>query len=280
MNSQYGTLYVVATPIGNLEDISGRAIQTLKSVGRVLAEDTRRTQQLFSHFGIRNQLVSLHDHNERQRVENIEQWLSDGEDLALVSDAGTPLISDPGYHVVSTLREKGFNIVPIPGASALIAALSVAGLPTDRFCFEGFLPAKPSGRRKKIASLKSEARTWVFYESSHRIQQCIDDLVSELGDERKVVIARELTKRFETVISGPLVDIVSILANDANQLRGEFVVMVEGRAQEESTQQVSAEQLLSLLVPHLPTKLAAQITSEVTGENKKALYQQALEMKR
>ncbi|WMS88684.1 16S rRNA (cytidine(1402)-2'-O)-methyltransferase [Pleionea litopenaei] len=280
MNSQYGTLYVVATPIGNLEDISGRAIQTLKSVGRVLAEDTRRTQQLFSHFGIRNQLVSLHDHNERQRVENIEQWLSDGEDLALVSDAGTPLISDPGYHVVSTLREKGFNIVPIPGASALIAALSVAGLPTDRFCFEGFLPAKPSGRRKKIASLKSEARTWVFYESSHRIQQCIDDLVSELGDERKVVIARELTKRFETVISGPLVEIVSILANDSNQLRGEFVVMVEGRAQEESTQQVSGEQLLSLLVPHLPTKLAAQITSEVTGENKKALYQQALEMKR
>ncbi len=279
MDSQSGTLYVVATPIGNLQDISQRALSTLSSVDRVLAEDTRHTQHLLTNFSIKSSLVSLHDHNERQRVEQVSQWLSAGEQLALVSDAGTPLISDPGYILVNQLRQAGFKVVPIPGPCAIIAALSAAGLPTDRFCFEGFLSAKSSARKRQLEELKKETRTWVFYESSHRIRACIDDMCEVLGKDRELVVARELTKRFETILAGSVADLQNVLQQDENQSRGEFVVIVKGVEAATLEAQVSASQLLEELVPHLPTKLAAQITANITGESKKALYQRALELK-
>ncbi len=279
MDSQSGTLYVVATPIGNLQDISQRALTTLSSVDRVLAEDTRHTQQLLTNFSIKSSLVSLHDHNERQRVEQVSQWLSAGEQLALVSDAGTPLISDPGYFLVNQLRQAGFKVVPIPGPCAIIAALSAAGLPTDRFCFEGFLSAKSSARKRQLEELKKETRTWVFYESSHRIQACIEDMCDVLGNDREVVVARELTKRFETILAGSLSELQNLLQQEPNQRRGEFVVIVKGAEASELEPEVSASQLLEELVPHMPTKLAAQITANITGESKKVLYQRALELK-
>ena len=279
MASQLGTLYVVATPIGNLDDLSKRAIDTLKQVQRILAEDTRRSQQLLTNFSIRGSLTSLHDHNERQRVEQVKAWLAQGDDLALISDAGTPLISDPGYVLVNQLRQDGFNVVPIPGPCAIITALSVAGLPTDRFCFEGFLPAKPSGRRKVLQAMSEESRTWVFYESSHRVLECLKDMNQVLGAERELVLARELTKRFETVISGTCEEVMAILSSDSNQCRGEFVIMVKGLPEVTSAPPVSPELLLQELLPHVSTKTASQIAAKLTGLPKKELYQMALGLK-
>lgn len=279
MASQLGTLYVVATPIGNLDDLSKRAIDTLKQVQRILAEDTRRSQQLLTNFSIRGSLTSLHDHNERQRVEQVKAWLAQGDDLALISDAGTPLISDPGYVLVNQLRQDGFNVVPIPGPCAIITALSVAGLPTDRFCFEGFLPAKPSGRRKVLQAMSEESRTWVFYESSHRVLECLKDMNQVLGAERELVLARELTKRFETVISGTCEEVMAVLSSDSNQCRGEFVIMVKGLPEVTSAPPVSPELLLQELLPHVSTKTASQIAAKLTGLPKKELYQMALGLK-
>ncbi|PWK47945.1 16S rRNA (cytidine(1402)-2'-O)-methyltransferase [Pleionea mediterranea] len=279
MASQLGTLYVVATPIGNLDDLSKRAIDTLKQVQRILAEDTRRSQQLLTNFSIRGSLTSLHDHNERQRVEQVKAWLAQGDDLALISDAGTPLISDPGYVLVNQLRQDGFNVVPIPGPCAIITALSVAGLPTDRFCFEGFLPAKPSGRRKVLQAMSEESRTWVFYESSHRVLECLKDMNQVLGAERELVLARELTKRFETVISGTCEAVMAVLSSDSNQCRGEFVIMVKGLPEVTSAPPVSPELLLQELLPHVSTKTASQIAAKLTGLPKKELYQMALGLK-
>jgi len=279
MASQLGTLYVVATPIGNLDDLSKRAIDTLKQVQRILAEDTRRSQQLLTNFSIRGSLTSLHDHNERQRVEQVKAWLAQGDDLALISDAGTPLISDPGYVLVNQLRQDGFNVVPIPGPCAIITGLSVAGLPTDRFCFEGFLPAKPSGRRKVLQAMSEESRTWVFYESSHRVLECLKDMNQVLGAERELVLARELTKRFETVISGTCEEVMAVLSSDSNQCRGEFVIMVKGLPEVTSAPPVSPELLLQELLPHVSTKTASQIAAKLTGLPKKELYQMALGLK-
>jgi 16S rRNA (cytidine1402-2'-O)-methyltransferase len=279
MASQLGTLYVVATPIGNLDDLSKRAIDTLKQVQRILAEDTRRSQQLLTNFSIRGSLTSLHDHNERQRVEQVKAWLAQGDDLALISDAGTPLISDPGYVLVNQLRQDGFNVVPIPGPCAIITALSVAGLPTDRFCFEGFLHAKPSGRRKVLQAMSEESRTWVFYESSHRVLECLKDMNQVLGAERELVLARELTKRFETVISGTCEEVMAVLSSDSNQCRGEFVIMVKGLPEVTSAPPVSPELLLQELLPHVSTKTASQIAAKLTGLPKKELYQMALGLK-
>lgn len=279
MASQLGTLYVVATPIGNLDDISKRAIDTLKQVERILAEDTRRSQQLLTNFSIRGSLTSLHDHNERQRVEQVKRWLENGDNLALISDAGTPLISDPGYVLVNQLRQDGFNVIPIPGPCAIITALSVAGLPTDRFCFEGFLPAKPSGRRKALQAMSEESRTWVFYESSHRVLDCLNDMLQLLGAERELVLARELTKRFETVLSGTCEEVLEALSSDVNQCRGEFVIMVKGVPEVATAPPVSPELLLQELLPHVSTKTASQIAAKLTGLAKKELYQMALGLK-
>jgi 16S rRNA (cytidine1402-2'-O)-methyltransferase len=279
MVSQSGTLYVVATPIGNLEDISSRALKTLTGVDKILAEDTRRTQQLLTHFGIKGSLVSLHDHNERQRIEQVIDWLQQGLQLALVSDAGTPLISDPGYVLVQALRQQGLSVVPVPGPSAIITALSAAGLPTDRFCFEGFLAAKSSARKKQLELLRQETRTCVFYESSHRIMDCLQDMQEVLGDEREVVLARELTKRFETFLYGSLARVTEQVSDDDDQQRGEFVVMIKGVDVKETTSEMSAEQVLRELLPHLPTKQAAQIAANLTGLSKRELYQMALTLK-
>ena len=277
-----GTLYIVATPIGNLGDITQRALDTLKLADRVYAEDTRNTRKLLTHFGIKGDLQALHDHNERHKVNTIKQWLDDGENIALVSDAGTPLISDPGYHLVSELGELGYQIVPIPGASAIVTALSIAGLPTDRFTFEGFLPAKNIGRNKALLANLKEPRTQVYYESSHRISVTIDALVEIFGAERKVVLARELTKLYEQVYRGDLQGLQHWINDDAMHRKGEFVLMVAGYAEEIDSDEInsSTEELLKILVDELPVKQAAVLAAKITGRKKNELYKQAMELKK
>jgi len=277
-----GTLYIVATPIGNLGDITQRALDTLKLADRIYAEDTRNTRKLLTHFGIKGDLQALHDHNERHKVNTIKQWLDDGENIALVSDAGTPLISDPGYHLVSELGELGYQIVPIPGASAIVTALSIAGLPTDRFTFEGFLPAKNIGRNKALQANLKEPRTQVYYESSHRISVTIDALVEIFGAERKVVLARELTKLYEQVYRGDLQGLQHWINDDAMHRKGEFVLMVAGYAEEIDSDEInsSTEELLKILVDELPVKQAAVLAAKITGRKKNELYKQAMELKK
>lgn len=277
---QAGILYCVATPIGNLEDMTLRAQRVLREVDKIYAEDTRVTRRLLTHFGIQNQLASLHDHNEAARVEVIRAELAQGMQLALVSDAGTPLISDPGYKLVHALGHEGLTIVPIPGASALTAALSVAGLPTDRFAFEGFLPAKPATRRKALDALSHEARTLVFYESSHRIGEMLQDVVTTFGAARQVVVLRELTKLYETVYRGTVGDLTERIATDHDMSRGEFVVVVAGHVVEESapsTLGMSAEKCMAILLEEqLPLKQAASIAAKLTGLPKNQLYKMGM----
>lgn len=274
-----GTLYCVATPIGNLEDISLRAQRVLADVDRIYAEDTRVTRRLLSHFGIQAQLSSLHDHNEAGRIAEIQAALEQGLQLALVSDAGTPLISDPGYKLVHQLGEAGHRIVPIPGASALIAALSVAGLPTDRFAFEGFLAAKPALRRKALQALQQESRTLVFYESSHRISAMLQDIVDVLGAERQVVVLRELTKMYESIYRGNAVTLLEQIHQDSDMSRGEFVVVLQGQQQEtQSGSTLATEQVLRVLLEELPVKKAAALAARLTGQSKNQLYKLALQL--
>lgn len=273
-------LYCVATPIGNLGDMSSRALDTLRSVDRIYAEDTRVTRKLLTHFGIQNGLSSLHDHNEQGRVQQVIAELQQGQSIALVSDAGTPLISDPGYHLVCDVAAAGFQIVPIPGASAVITALSVAGLPTDRFVFEGFLPAKPAGRRKHLESLHRETRTLVFYESSHRIADLLADMQSVLGAEREVVLARELTKLYESIYRGSVAELQATIQQDDNMRKGEFVVMVAGAEVQTDDEQTSldTDALLTTLLDELPVKQAAKIAAKLTGQGKNQLYRRAMEL--
>lgn len=276
-----GILYCVATPIGNLADMTERAKRILAEVDKIYAEDTRVTRGLLTHFGIQGTLASLHDYNEAGRVASIQTELEQGMQLALVSDAGTPLISDPGYKLVHALGNAGCKIVPIPGASALIAALSVAGLPTDRFVFEGFLPAKAVSRRKWLESLVDEPRTLVFYESSHRIAEMLADVASTLGEERPVVVLRELTKLFESIYRGSAGELVAQLSTDTNMSRGEFVVVVAGKVANEDQEQLSAlraDSILAVLLEELPVKQAAAIAARLTGLPKNRLYKQALAM--
>ena len=271
-------LYVVATPIGNLADISERALKVLRSVDLVAAEDTRHTKQLLMHFVIKKPLFSVHDHNEHQRVEKVLAELSAGKSIALVSDAGTPLISDPGFVVVQAVRKAGFPVVPVPGACAMVAALSAAGLPTDRFCFEGFLPAKSSGRKKQLKALEQESRTLVFYESPHRVLDSLKDMAEVLGGAREITLARELTKTFETFLSGSLEEVIAMVEQDANQRKGEFVLVLAGAKVEsdDEEQAIAAEHVLNVLLEELPVKQAAALTAKITGLKKNALYQQAL----
>ncbi|WP_447593714.1 16S rRNA (cytidine(1402)-2'-O)-methyltransferase [Aquipseudomonas campi] len=277
-----GTLYVVATPIGNLDDISARALRILRDVALIAAEDTRHSVRLLQHFGIATPLAACHEHNEREHGGRFLARLQAGEDVALISDAGTPLISDPGFHLVRQVRAAGISVVPVPGACALIAALSAAGLPSDRFIFEGFLPAKAVGRRARLEALREEPRTVIFYEAPHRILECIEDMRAVLGAERPAVLARELTKTFETLKGLPLGELHDWIAADSNQQRGECVVLVSGWQAPEGEEAVSGEALrvLDLLLAELPLKRAAALAAEITGVRKNLLYQVALERQR
>ncbi|MCI4567696.1 16S rRNA (cytidine(1402)-2'-O)-methyltransferase [Lysobacter sp. CFH 32150] len=269
-----GTLFVVATPIGNLGDLSPRALDTLKAVAAICAEDTRHTRQLLAHYGVEKPLVALHEHNEEQLAAKIVARLLAGESLALVSDAGTPLISDPGFRLVRAARAAGVRVSPVPGACAFVAALSAAGLPSDRFVFEGFLPAKASGRRERLARLVAETRTLVFYESAHRIEEALADLATAFGDERPAVLARELTKLFETVLDGTLAELRAKVATDANQRKGEFVLLVHGAGEDADAQIAEGRRLYAKLSEHLPPSTAAKLAAELSGAPRKALYGQ------
>lgn len=269
------TLYVIATPIGNLADMSHRAQQTLREVAAVCAEDTRHTRPLLAHYGIDKPLIALHDHNEEALAEKIVARLLGGESLALVSDAGTPLVSDPGFRLVRAARAAGIKVSPIPGACAAIAALSVAGLPSDRFAFEGFLPAKASGRRERLSRLAGATATLVFYESSHRIEESLADMAAIFGGDRPAVLARELTKLFETVLDGDLAGLLAQVQADPNQRRGEFVVMVQGAGDDEAAQIAEGRRLYAKLNEHLPPSTAAKLAAELSGAPRKALYGQA-----
>ena len=281
-NVPLGSLYVVATPIGNLDDISARALNILRSVALIAAEDTRHSARLLQHFGIDTPLAACHEHNERDQGGRFIARLQAGEDVALISDAGTPLISDPGYHLVRQARAAGVPVVPVPGPCALIAALSAAGLPSDRFIFEGFLPAKAAGRRARLEQVKEEPRTLIFYEAPHRILECLQDMQSVFGGERPALLARELTKTFETLKGMPLSELAAWVAADANQQRGECVVLVAGWQAPEGEEAVSAEALrvLDLLLAEMPLKRAAALAAEITGVRKNLLYQVALEQQK
>ena len=276
-----GTLYVVATPIGNLEDISARARRVLREVALIAAEDTRRSSRLLQHFGIATPLAACHEHNEREEGSRFLGRLQAGDDVALISDAGTPLISDPGYHLVRQARAAGIRVVPVPGACALIAALSAAGLPSDRFIFEGFLPAKAAARRARLELLKEESRTLIFYEAPHRILECLADLATVFGAERPALLGRELTKTFETLQGLPLEQLHAWVEADGNQQRGECVLVVAGWEAPQGEEAVNAEALrvLDLLLGELPVKRAAALAAEITGVRKNLLYQLALERK-
>lgn len=277
-----GTLYIVATPIGNLDDLTLRAGKVLASVALVVAEDTRRTGQLLQHLGLRKSMLTLHDHNEREQVRRVIAELNAGRDLALVSDAGTPLISDPGYIVVREARASGIRVVPVPGPSALITALSAAGLPTDRFLFAGFLPAKRAGRRAQLESLRREGATLVFYESPHRILDTLDDMAEVMGGQRELVVARELTKAFESFYAGTLAQVRKQLQADPNATRGEFVLVLRGAGPDQDRdgpESLDVDRMLCLLMDELPLRKAAKIVAEATGLSKNELYQRALALK-
>jgi 16S rRNA (cytidine1402-2'-O)-methyltransferase len=274
-----GALYVVATPIGNLQDLSRRALDVLDSVDLILAEDTRHSAKLLTHYGITTACRSFHEHNESHRVAGIVKRIAAGERVALICDAGTPLISDPGFRLVAALREQEQAVIPIPGASAVICALSVAGLPTARFCFEGFLPARSSARRRHLHTLSAEPRTLVFYESPRRIKQALADLAAEFGRDRYAALARELTKIHESVVTGTLTELLEWLQEHGEQCRGEFVIVVAGATltqEDNDTASVSSKDLLRLLVELLPVKQAVSVTARITGGKRNALYQQAV----
>lgn len=272
MTPNPGTLHVVATPIGNLGDLSPRALETLRAVDAVCAEDTRRTRQLLAHFGLERPLIALHEHNEADAAAPLVARLLGGQSLALVSDAGTPLVSDPGFRLVRAAREAGVRVSPVPGASALVAALSVAGVPSDRFVFEGFLPAKSGARRERLRALAQETRTLVFYESAHRIEEALDDAAAAFGAERHAVLARELTKVFETVLDGPLHALCERIAADPHQRKGEFVLLVHGAHEDADARVSEGRRLYAALSPHLPPSTAAKLAAELSGAPRKALY--------
>ncbi|WP_241607297.1 16S rRNA (cytidine(1402)-2'-O)-methyltransferase [Rosenbergiella australiborealis] len=271
-----GTLYIVPTPIGNLADITQRALTILASVDLVAAEDTRHTGMLLQHFAINARLFSLHDHNEQQKADVLINKLQQGESIALVSDAGTPLINDPGYHLVTRCRQAGLKVVPLPGACAAITALSASGLPSDRFCYEGFLPAKSKGRRDALRALVEEPRTLIFYESTHRLLDCLADMVAELGEDRHVVLAREITKTWESIYGAPVAELLAWVQEDDNRRKGEMVLIVAGYQSQEETLPIESLRTLALLQTELPLKKAAALAAEIHGVKKNALYKYAL----
>ena len=273
-----GVLYIVATPIGNLDDITLRAIKTLKEVDRIAAEDTRHTSQLLAHLGIKKPMISVHEHNERARISKITELLEQGENIALVSDAGTPLISDPGFPLSRAVIEQGFKVVPIPGVSSVITALSAAGLPTDQFSFVGFLPHKNAERVKKIQSLNLAQGTQILFESTHRIELLLEQ-INQQAPQLQVVLAKELTKRYERFIRGSAVECLDVLQSDPTLKKGEFVVLVYQTLEQGSSQQsIDVDLLLSRLLHEMPLKKAVKISVEVSGLKKNDLYQRALDL--
>ncbi|MFZ7342835.1 16S rRNA (cytidine(1402)-2'-O)-methyltransferase [Avibacterium volantium] len=278
MDNLTGILYIVATPIGNLQDISQRALQVLEQVDLVAAEDTRHSGLLLSHYGIKKPFFALHDHNEQQKADILCEKLLQGTTIALVSDAGTPLISDPGFHLVRKCRQAGIKIVPIPGACAAIAGLCASGIASDRFCFEGFLPAKSKARCDKLENLAKEDRTLIFYESTHRILDCLADMEKVFGAERYVVLARELTKTWENIHGDEVGALRQWVSEDPNRSKGEMVLIVEGNVRsEEESFSPEAIKALTLIAKELPLKKAAAIVAELYGYKKNALYQFGLE---
>lgn len=271
-------LFVVATPIGHLDDMTFRAIDILKSVSIVAAEDTRQSAQLFKHYNISTQLTACHDHNESNKIEQLVQKLLAGDSVALISDAGTPLISDPGFKLVRAAQEHGIKVVPVPGACAAIAALSAVGLPSDRFSFEGFLPSRSSQRISQLEKLKNETQTLIFYEAPHRILESIKDMAQVFGEDRPVGFAREITKTFETIKKMTLKDLISFIENDHNQEKGEIVVVVGGAAAKTDLEQEKLDELLKRLLQDLSVKAASQLAADLTGIKKKVAYQRALEL--
>jgi len=276
-NEVSAKLYIVATPLGNISDITYRAIDILKGVDLIAAEDTRHSGKLLSYYQISKPTFPLHDHNERQRGSVLIEKIKSGQSVALISDAGTPLISDPGYHLVNECREAGVDVVPVPGACAAITALSAAGLPSDRFSFEGFLPVKEKAKAEKLTGLAEETQTMIFYESPRRIQDTVKHIINIMGAERKLVIARELTKMFESYYVLPAGEMLDWLMQDANHCRGEFVLMVAGASKEQEALSVEAIKTLTLLKKELPLKKAAAITAEIHHLKKNDLYKWGLE---
>ncbi|MFZ2314551.1 MAG: 16S rRNA (cytidine(1402)-2'-O)-methyltransferase [Gammaproteobacteria bacterium] len=278
--AQIGTLYVVATPIGNLKDITFRAIEVLKSVDRIAAEDTRHAGPLLKHFSINKPSLSMHEFNERERLSIVIDYLEAGENVALISDAGTPLISDPGFHLVREAKARGIRVVPIPGACAAIAALSSGGLPTDRFVFEGFLPAKAEARRNRLKALLHETRTIIFYEAPHRLLATLQDMAHVYGEDRSAVVAREMTKLYESILTNPLAELVEFYTENESKQKGEIVILLEGVDEEQSeSKEVIPEEVLNVLLEELPVKQAVALASKITGERKNVLYDLALEKK-
>jgi len=275
-----GTLYVVATPIGNLGDMTLRGLETLKAVDAIAAEDTRHTSGLLSHFGISKKLIAVHEHNEHQSAEKLLLQLQAGENIALVTDAGTPGISDPGAVVVDFVRQAGVRVVPIPGVSAVIAALSASGITQNGFLFHGFLPASGAARRKALEALKAQTVTLVFYEAPHRIIESIEDIAKVLGENRRITFARELTKNFETIYTCSASLASAWLQADINQQRGEFVLLVEAAAIKDA-EEIPEEtvRVLKLLLAELPLKQAVKLATEITNEKKNTLYELALKIK-
>jgi 16S rRNA (cytidine1402-2'-O)-methyltransferase len=270
---QPGCLWVVATPIGHREDLSARAIETLRAVKVIAAEDTRHSRPLLVHHGIDTSLIALHEHNERDAVEAIVRRMTAGESVALISDAGTPLISDPGFRLVRAARAAGIRCIPVPGACAAIAALSVAGLPSDRFVFEGFLPPKAAARRSRLQELAGDARTVIFYESSHRVAESLADMRDIFGAAREAVLARELTKMFETVLGEPLAELAARVAGDPDQQRGECVILVAGRGEEADAKLAEGQRVFAILRDELPPAKAAKLAAAISGAPRKLLYE-------
>ena len=268
-----GCLWVVATPIGHREDLSARAIETLRTVSVIAAEDTRHSRPLLVHHGIDTPLIALHEHNERDAVGAIVRRLTAGESVALISDAGTPLISDPGFRLVRGARAAGIRCIPVPGACAAIAALSVAGLPSDRFVFEGFLPPKAAARRSRLQELAGDARTVIFYESSHRVAESLADMRDIFGAAREAVLARELTKMFETVLGEPLAELAARVAADPDQQRGECVILVAGRGEEADAKLTEGQRIFAILRDELPPAKAAKLAAAISGAPRKLLYE-------
>lgn len=275
-----GSLYIVATPIGNLEDLSQRALDTLRNVDIIAAEDTRHSKHLLAYYNISRPLVSCHDHNEDKKADSFIEKIRKGLNIALISDAGTPLISDPGYRLVKAAHEQGVSVVPIPGACAAVAALSAAGLPSDKFSFEGFLPAKSSARIHQLQQLAFEERTMIFYEAPHRVLACLDNMLETFGAERQVALARELTKKFETIRLGTLSSLVEWSSGDSDQQRGEMVIIVSG-FEKQNKNELSAEEkrIMRVLLEELPLSQAAAIGSKLLGMGKKNLYGYGLRQK-
>ena len=275
-----GTLYIVATPIGNLKDITYRAVETLEKVDWIAAEDTRHTSKLLQALGMHRPLISLHDHNEQARMVQLLEKLRQGETGALVSDAGTPLINDPGFHMVKLLRQEGINVVPIPGPSAVITALCAAGLPTDRFSYEGFLPAKAQKRINVLTELKDDTRTLVFYESPHRLMDTLPALLEVLGTNRQMSVGRELTKTYEQFVSGSIEAVFNYFTENPGKVRGEFVLMVMGAVLEEDVDINDYDDLMrSMLKQGLPVKQISEIIADYTGEKKKPIYNRVQQLK-